>query len=174
VDSTVDRELQRLGALLDRVERALALPAEDLSTPREELSAWSPAQQLFHLTLANELSLKNVSNLVAEKGALIRPLESLHPRAREVLRRGRFPAGAEAPRFVRAPERVDLELLRSIASDVRTAHGGLEGRGEAIAAAPNGIPHQALGVLSAAQWVRFARMHSAHHLELARRILRSS
>jgi len=174
VDSTVDRELARLGVHMGRVERMLALPSEELSTPREGLSAWSPAQQLFHLTLANELSLKNVSNLVAQKGMLICPLESLHRRAQAVLDRGRFPPGAEAPRFVRAPERVDLDLLRSIASDVQRAHEGLAGRGEAIAAAPDGVPHQALGVLSAAQWVHFARMHSAHHLEIARRLLRAS
>jgi len=151
----------------------LALPAEELSVRRAERSAWSPAQQLFHLTLANELSLKNVSSLLARKGLLIRPLEDLHPKAAAVLRRGRFPAGAQAPRFVRAPDRVDLDLLRTIAADVRRSLAGLMGRGEAIAAAPDGVPHQLIGVLSAAQWVRFARMHSAHHLRIARGLLRA-
>ena len=173
MDSTADRELVRLGAHLSRVERMLELPAEDLLTPREVRSDWSPGQQLFHMTLANELSLKNVSNLIARKGMLIRPLEDLPPRALKVLRRGRFPAGAEAPRFVRAPDRVDLDLLRSIAGDVRTAHKVLVGRGDEIDAAPDGVPHQTIGVLSAAQWVRFARMHSAHHLRIARWLLRA-
>ena len=155
----------------DRLEHLLERSAGELLPLREGLSGWSPAQQLFHVTLANELSLKNVNSLLAREGMLIQPLKELHPRAADVLRRGRFPPGSEAPRFVRPPDRVDLDLLRELAADGRRALAGLEGRGEEIAAAPDGVPHQRLGVLTAARWVRFARMHSAHHLRIARALL---
>ena len=39
--------------------------------------------------------------------------------------------------------------------------------GAAIPGLPGAIPHQALGPLSAAQWLRFARLQAEHHLAIA-------
>jgi hypothetical protein len=33
------------------------------------------------------------------------------------------------------------------------------------------VPHQILGPLTAARWVRFAAMHTRHHLDIAREVL---
>jgi len=164
------RELERFAAQQRRVETTLALPDERLLKKCEELSGWSAAEHLFHVSLANELSLKNVAALLAEKGGLIRPLEELDPRALQVLSRGRFPPGTESPRMVRPPARIDMSFTRELAGDVRTLLATLLERDD-IDAAPNGVPHQLLGVLSAPQWARFARMHTAHHLRLARAVL---
>ena len=74
---------------------------------------------------------------------------------------------------MRPPPVVDLDLVREIALGVRQTLDRLGAATERIAAAPNGIPHQALGILSAGEWVRFARMHTAHHLAILRRLIRS-
>ena len=166
---SVERDLAGLERLTRRVARALELPPERLLGAGPG-SGWSPAQHLFHLSLANELSLKNAESLVAEKGLLIRPRAELAPGVADVLRRGRLPRGAEAPRFVRPPAVVDLGLVGEIARGVRQSLTRLAGAAQRIADAPNGIPHQLLGVLSAAEWVRFARMHTAHHLAILREL----
>ena len=40
-----------------------------------------------------------------------------------------------------------------------------------LEAAPARVPHQLLGPLSAALWVRFAATHTRHHVAIAREIL---
>jgi hypothetical protein len=167
----VARDLAGLERSTRRVARALELAPGRLLAVQPRRSGWSPAQHLFHLSLANELSLKNAESLVAEKGLLIRPRGALSPEVVAVLRRGRLPRGAEAPRFVRPPAVVDLDLVREVALGVRQALDRLGPATERIAAAPHGIPHQILGVLSAGEWVRFARMHTAHHLAIVRWLL---
>lgn len=166
--STIERDLAGLERLTARVGRWLELPDERLSMRVPQRSGWSLAQHLFHLSFANELSLENAARLVAGKGRLIRPREARLPEAERILRRGRLPRGTEAPRFVQPPPRIDLGFLREVAAGVRVRLAALAEEPRALSAAPDGIPHQALGVLSAAEWVRFARMHSAHHLVIVR------
>jgi len=169
--SNVLRELAGVERLSRRVERLLELPEQRLLRRDEARSGWSPAEHLFHLAFANEMSLKNAANLVAGKGKLIRPRAELVPQVADILRRGRLPRGAEAPRFVRPPPSIDFDFLREIAAGVRASVARLAADPAAIEAAPDGIPHQILGVLSASQWVRFARIHSAHHLQIVRELL---
>jgi hypothetical protein len=171
VEQGARRELARCAVQQRRIETLLELPDERLLERNESVSGWSAAEHLFHVTLANELSLKNVSALLDEKGHLIREREELDPRAVEILRTGRFPPGTQAPRFVQPPPKIDLPFTRELAGDVRSALGALLER-DGFASAPNGIPHQALGVLSAPQWLRFVRMHTVHHLRIARTVLR--
>ena len=169
--SPVTRELVGLERLAGRVERLLELSEARLGARDESRSGWSPAEHLFHLAFANEMSLKNAASLVARKGKLIRQRVPLVPEAADILLRGRLPRGAEAPRFVRPPPAIDFDFLREIAAGVRESLARLAQDPAALEAAPDGIPHQALGVLSASQWVRFARMHSAHHLRIVRALL---
>lgn len=171
VEESAKRELARFAAQQRRVETLLELPDERLLERNEAVSGWSAAEHLFHVSLANELSLKNVTALLNEKGRFIREREELDPRAVEALRTGRFPRGTQAPRFVQPPPKIDLPFTRELAGDVRAALGALLER-DGFASAPNGIPHQILGVLSAPQWLRFVRMHTVHHLRIARAVLR--
>lgn len=146
----------RCGALLERGEEALGV--------RREAAGWSVLQHLFHLLLAAELSLTNARNLASGRGALRLPRTELDPRAREVLVQGRLPRGTKAPRFVSPPARPDLALARTLQAEALAAARAPELAGEL--SGPLGIPHQVLGVLSAAEWLRFARLHSAHHLRI--------
>jgi len=157
----------------DRLERLLALPAEELFQPVPAASGWSPAEHLFHLSFANEFSFKNVLALVAEEGLLIRPLRSRPPEGEEFLRRGRLPRGVEAPRFVRPPRQLDPATLASFVTASRALLTTAAERADAIDRAPRGIPHQVLGDLEAPLWLRFARVHTAHHLGIVREIRRA-
>ena len=165
-----ERELRGLDRLTTRVARWLERPDATLATRDPERSGWSVGEHLFHLAFANELSLKNAASLVAAQGLLIRPLEPRVPEAELILASGRLPHGTEAPRFVRPPPRVDPSFLREVAGGVRAELERLATDPEDLERAPDGIPHQALGILSAREWVRFARMHTAHHLRIVRRI----
>ena len=147
-ETTDPRDLERLLALLRRVDALLELPAERLSA-RGEQSGWSAGEHLFHLTLANDLSLKNARNLLEERGRLRTGLQELDPRAAAVLARGRLPHGTQAPRFVTPPPSPDLDVARSIQADVVAAAAALTARAHELGAAPLGIPHQTLGVLTA-------------------------
>lgn len=167
------RDLPRLVASLARIQRLLELPEERLRA-RTPASGWSALEHLFHAVLANDMSLRNALHLARGRGRLITAMPAERdPRAADILARGRLPRGTQAPRFVTPPAMPDLELARQLHAETRAAArsaellDGLVGAG----AARTGIPHQALGVLSAAEWVRFARMHSAHHLRLAAEVL---
>jgi len=165
------REGTGLQRLLTQVERIAGWPDERLETHRPGVSGWTIGQQLMHLALACELSLKNVRSLVAGRGRLVRPCGETSDAARQVLGRGRFPRGvAEAPRFVTPPDRIDLDLARTFAREIRPALEALAADWTAVDAAPACVPHQILGDLNAGQWLRFARAHTAHHLLIVREI----
>lgn len=165
------REGEGLRRQLARVARVAAWPDERLERTAPAVSGWSVGQQLMHLALACELSLKNVSSLVAGAGRLVRPCGETSEPARLVLGRGRFPRGvARAPRFVTPPARVDLALARSIAHEAADALEAVAADWSAVEAAPACVPHQLLGDLTATQWLRFARAHTAHHLLILREI----
>jgi hypothetical protein len=163
------RDLARLSALLQRAGAMLALD-EGALRATTSVSGWSALQHLFHLLLADELSLKNATSLVRGRGRLLTERGPLDPRARILLERGRLPRGTPAPRIVVPPPKPDRALVRAIHADAGAAASAPELAGE-LPDGPLGIPHQALGVLGAAEWLRFARMHSAHHLRIARAVL---
>jgi hypothetical protein len=167
----VSRDLPCLRAQLSRVSRTLELPEASLRE-RTAASGWSALEHIFHLSLANEMTLKNAANLVAERGELRCDLQPLDPRALEVLRRGRIPSGVQAPRFATPPPEPDFEIVRGVHADVCAAAEALASAGE-LPSGPLGIPHQILGTLSAAQWLRFSRIHTVHHLRILRAVLAS-
>ena len=169
--TTHPRDLARLLDLLGRVDREFARPEDHLGARAPEVSGWSAGEHLFHLTLANDMSVKNARNLLEGRGRLRTDRVPLDPRASAVLARGRLPLGTEAPRFVRPPAEPDLAIARDIQGDVAEGARLLVQRTSDLRAAEQGIPHQTLGVLSAAEWLRFARIHTAHHLILARQVL---
>jgi len=157
------RGLERLQA---RLERWLAADDAALFEVRPAVSGWSPAQHVYHASLANELSLQNVLSLVNRTGLLRRESHGAKQGVEEILRRGRLPRGVQSPRFVTPPPRLERAALLDASRGSRDA---LEAVGlvlGSVADAPWIIPHQVLGALDAARWLRFARVHSAHHLRI--------
>ena len=171
VSTTIDpqEELLQLGRSLEAFIAAYRAdePAALLRVP--VVSGWSLAEHFYHLCLATDLALRNVQSLVRGKGRLITHEGGANTMAEEVLARESFPRGeAEAPRIVQPPDSIDPALL---SQELDLLGQALERTRELLPQVPTAsgrIPHQALGPLDAAQWLRFARLHAAHHLSIAR------
>jgi len=177
MDETANRfapepELAALRAHYAEIAELLTRPPAELTRVSSSISGWSAEQQIAHLALANELVCRNVQSLLAGAGALVGPAGETEPRVLALLVAGRFPRGAaQSPRMVRPPARIERELLDSWIETGRSGFERFAREPAALAAARLRIPHQILGPLDAVQWVRFAAMHTRHHLEIARELL---
>ena len=137
-----------------------------------ELSGWSALEHVAHAALANELIVRNLASLRAGAGPLVLAEGEPVPEALEMLARGEIPRGrAQSPRMVRPPARIDRALLEDW---LRAGESGFRLHAQAseeLARAPGRVPHQLLGPLSAALWVRFAAVHTRHHLAIVDQLL---
>jgi len=133
----------------------------------ESVSGWSVDEHLYHLCLATDLALRNVQSLARAKGGLITSEGGPNALALQVLSEGVYPRGeSEAPRMVRPPDEVDAALLDQ---EVELLGQSFERVPlDRVPGAPGRIPHQHLGELCAAEWLRFARLHARHHLAIVR------
>lgn len=158
--ASVRRDLDALAALVERCGSTRDRIADGIS-------GWSVEQHAYHAALATGLALQNVTNLCAEKGMLIQHDAEPSELFPQLVEQG-FPRGqTRAPRMVVPPESVDAELLAQEFDGARAAADGLTERIEAVPGAPGRIRHQALGALTATEWLGFAAMHVAHHLMIA-------
>jgi len=162
---TADRPA--LLAALTSFQERLVQAGDRRSQVAPDVSGWAVDQHTYHAALAGSLALQNVTNLIAEKGMLIR-LEAepsvLFPKLVEL----GFPRGqTKSPRMVVPPDAVDPEVLAQELSGAIAAANELESIVDRVTAAPGFIPHQMLGALTAEQWLCFARMHTEHHLMIA-------
>ncbi len=165
-----ERSVARLSALWDRIDRITARPDDELLTRNASVSGWSVAEQLFHIGLANGLCFENALSLARRQGMRIKPFESVHPEALPMLERGTIPRGsATAPRFVRPPESdIDINVLRDVLAQERESLNQVSDRIDEVVSAPNVIKHQILGDFNAVEWLRFAHVHTVHHLLIVR------
>jgi len=160
-------------ALLQRYATMRTLEASgrpELERVQPDRSGWSPVQHLAHVTLANERVLANLAALLAGTGLLVMRGGEPHPMARGLLAAGKLPRGeAQAPRMVRPPERVDRAMLAQWLAEGEAAVRALDPA--RLVPGELKIPHQLLGPLDAPEWLRFARVHSEHHLAIVDELL---
>ena len=148
---------ERLGARID-----------DCAT---SVSAWSPAQHLFHVALSADLAFSNVRALL--RGGNGRIVHEGEPNALavQVLTDENYPRGeSQAPRTVQPPTDVEGAYLTNEMQLNRETLMALSPDLAGVTAAEGRIPHVFLGELNAAEWLRFARLHSEHHLAILRDI----
>lgn len=161
-------ELDALDETLDRYDGLRARLGAREHARAAEVSGWSVAQHLFHIALATDLALRHVRALLDGKGRLVTMEGALGARAAAVLASERTERGvAQAPRIVQPGDAVNPEFLTNELRGARAASAALRGRAAEVRSAPGWIPHQELGPLNAAHWLRFARLHAAHHLAIA-------
>lgn len=161
-----------LRELHDEIDRWLARPREELLRVAPSVSGWNSEQHIAHVSLANELITRNLKSLVRGSGPLVLASGEPVPGALEILLSGTVPRGqAQAPRMVRPPEVVERAYLVEWLAANRQGFAEAEAQLEALERATCRIPHQVLGPLSAVQWVRFAAIHTRHHLAIARDVL---
>lgn len=174
-DSSARGDLDAYRDAAHDVERLLAGDAALLERQVGRISGWSAVQHAAHLTLANELVLKNIASLAKGSGLLVVTEATQVPAALEWLAKGTLPRGtAKSPRMVVPPLDIDVRVAREWAgkftSDLEAQSAALD-----FEHAPRCfVPHQTLGPLDLAQWIRFGWMHTRHHLGIAREILAQS
>lgn len=165
-------ELKTLDAQLSQVAEALARPKERLTQAVEAISGWSQAQHIDHLTLAMDLNFRAVRQLILGSEAetsLPEPSEPvpLHPMAERMFRSGKIPRGAaEAPERVVPQETSEIHIVQARVKELAQEARSLRVLSAQLLELPGAIPHPILGPFSANDWVRFASVHTAHHLSI--------
>jgi hypothetical protein len=175
VEFSFEPEFASLRESCAEIDRLLALPPGDLRRPAARVSGWSAEKQVAHVALANELVVRNLNSLIKGSGLFVVEGGEPVPQALAVLVAGRFPRGiAQAPRIVRPPEELDRELVGDWVAGGRQGFDELSRRIAELRAATKKVPHQLMGPLSASQWLRFAAVHTRHHLAIAAKVLAAS
>lgn len=159
------RALRAVGA---RLAELMAWDDARLYARVESVSAWSVAQQLEHVLHAGLSMLLVIERLAAGvEHDVIRDRGSPSMPGRAVLLTGRIPRGrADAPDFT-LPQGVPARA--ALAESVEGFTVRLAARAataDALRSVPRVGRHPVLGWFSAAQWWRFLRVHSEHHLAI--------
>jgi len=164
----IDKEVRRLRAFYDAAQARLD-DAAGLHTAVPRVSAWSPAEHLHHAALVNTAIFERMRQWLA--GDLAGQDGSPTLGGHLVLWLGRLPRGrGRSPAAFQPEGTSDLETLEAAFRQSKdTMEAVLPDRG-ALRQCTGGLPHPALGVLTAPQWLRFARIHAEHHLTIVRDI----
>lgn len=156
-----------LAALAQRYASVHALLAHpDVQAVWPERSGWSAAGHLLHTELTATGVLTGIARILGGRGEAREP----SPQAVAFLEGGVFPRGRQAPESVHPPaDGVDMAALEARLARNAAAFARLDV--SALDAATATLPHPVLGPLTAPLWVRFARIHAAHHDAIAAGLL---
>ena len=139
------------------------------------ISQWSVGQHCEHILKADRLNLRAIEMLLRGGGEPIDSSASSHP----VLVSGEIPRGvAEAPGFVMPEEEPVSKVLVPLAEKVLSGWSEklkeLEGCTGTEDYMTRGIPHHEMGLLDIPTWIRFAMIHTRHHVDIAAEIQSSA
>lgn len=164
----VSREIAALEDLVSECAGWAAGGDSPPARPSPGVSAWSALQHVDHAARATQSALSQVGRILAGDDACLPP-GPLSPAAEAILRSESIPRGvAEAPRPTRPdPAPAPADVARRL-GDLRAALRSADARAAEVAAAVGRLPHFALGPMTAAEWIRFARVHVEHHVRIAR------
>ena len=165
------RELADLGRLTATAAEWLERHGERLGAVVEDVSKWSPRMQIDHAALAAASVCGAVERILAGAPGCVEPGE---PSAQlsAILTTGFIPRGtAEAPEKMRPAAGVTHDEALAHVAALRGRLDALTPRVAEIASAGLRFPHFALGPMTASEWLLFARIHTDHHLAIARDIL---
>ncbi|MCH7857830.1 MAG: DinB family protein [Gemmatimonadetes bacterium] len=136
----------------------------DLREPT--VSGWSCGEHAGHIvTGLHQVTIKIEASL-AEPDR--NSGEALSERAPAILRGGGFPRGAgRASGIADTSGRPRRDFLPVLASAIQ-AWSGVAARATELPDCPARFRHGAMGYMRCTEWVRFAAIHSAHHLAIVR------
>jgi len=137
----------------------------------EEVSLWSPAQQVHHAALVIQATLDIVRKLYTDEDPSIVRTGSPTRNALMVLTMGSIPRGkAQAPAAVHSPPEVTRQDIEVVLARLDKGLEEAREREKYLYDLKGKWMHPALGPLSAPQWIRFCRIHTEHHLKIAEEI----
>ncbi|MEM1269398.1 MAG: DinB family protein [Bacteroidota bacterium] len=141
-----------------------------LYSAQPAVSKWSPAQHVHHVLKANGMMLKAVA-VLCQRPPTTPSDAGLTPAGRAVLHQGMVRGAGRSPDNLVPPETPDQAELRVVyrRSLLRTER--TQPLLHAIPLAQARLPHPYFGHMSASEWLRFTRIHVAHHLSIIEEIL---
>ena len=152
-----------LAPLFDRLAAHYAAARARLAHADPRLTAartgWSAAGHLWHLEASNRGALAAVRMIQRGRGAA----DPVAPAARAFLDADVFPPGRKAPEAFHPPDAFTLADLAAAVERNAAGWAALRADADALGALAGTIPHPVLGPLGAAEWVRFAALHTRHH-----------
>jgi len=133
----------------------------DVPTVKGSMGGWSPAQHLYHLALTNKSIARLIQSLLERRFG--DETSQVNTERIKDLEKGFFPRGGTSPANLVPPVDITREGLEAALHESLTTMNALE----TLNFGPsNTFDHVYYGPLDAAQWLRFAQLHMAHHLEL--------
>ena len=167
-----DQELADLDVALQRIDGLLGSEASDWTRRRDDVSNWSVAEQVDHMLRSLVRMLSAADMIRVGYDARIKPDGKASVPGRLLLRAGAIPRGrAEAPEEVLPAEAPTVDDCRERYEAVLGLLAALAPHLETMRTWRGTIPHPLLGDFRAQDWLRFARMHTEHHLAIVDDIL---
>ena len=131
------------------------------------VSAWTPNQHLFHISLATDMGLRSAMSIVKGKSPLVQLEGEPNELAASVFAKRAYPRGqSQSPRMVQPPSDVEQEFVETELANAAAAVANVEIELDAIDTAPGRIEHPLLGALNAREWLLFVNLHAAHHVAI--------
>ncbi|CAN5175630.1 hypothetical protein BH09SUM1_BH09SUM1_32230 [soil metagenome] len=165
------REFKLLVKAHEKAEEILHWPDARFYSVQDTVSLWSPAQQLFHLSLANLRAGSMIQTLYDDEAAEILREGAPSKFGRAMLMWGKITRGvALAPPTTDPPPEISRPEVRAALQRSGKLMEVLSGRASYLYDLSGRMQHPMLGELNAIQWLKFARVHSQHHLTIAKEI----
>ncbi len=167
----IESDLRRTRQMYDEMHGVLGLPLESRDRVVPRISAWSPVQQIAHVSKSNRWILSSVVAILAGR----RKAEtrgSIKPIGRLVLRSGLIPRGVgKAPSVARPDDVISAERLTEDLRQQLGNMGQIDEHLEAVKSSRQTFEHPYFGHLNSRQWIRFVRVHTNHHMKIVGEIL---
>lgn len=135
----------------------------------EDVSQWSCGLQAGHSVLVMNMIAKGIEEGLADPTRNAE--ETAVPMAKMILKSGIMPRGVgKAPGLV-MPLSGDREHWLRMLGEARERWDAIAKKAGEVAESKAREKHPVFGFLTPAEWVRFAPIHTAHHLKIIRDIL---
>ncbi len=167
-----ERHLNSFASSLAACESLASQGEARLLRRADAISRWSVAQQLDHIVEAAKYCLNFASQVSHGEGEDAASAGKTKFIGRVILVTGWIPRGkGKAPQVVVPEDEPDLDRLANRLAGLRVECGALADRSLALDTAECVARHPLLGAFTACDWLRFAGVHTRHHLKIVRDIL---
>ncbi len=167
----IQSDLRRTRQIYDEMHAILELPLETRDRVVPRISAWSPLQQIAHVSKSNRWILTSVVDIVTGRKTFD-TTGSIRPLGRLVLRSGVIPRGVgKAPSGAKPDEAISADRLTEELEQQLVKIGQIDEHVETAKISRQTFRHPNFGDLNSRQWIRFVRVHTNHHMKIVREIL---
>lgn len=163
------RELMKLGAAYGHAESLFSLSDREFYHVGDTLSLWSAAGHIYHIGKVNSFCFDRILKLYEDKSPEILQKGSPTITGRLAMSAGRMRKGWTSPREFIAPDDIDRTQVRNAVIESKKLMAKVGEFLTELESLSGRLPHWEFGELKAVQWLRYARLHSWHHLKIAER-----